>query len=164
VRRVRWRPASGALSHDFDDDLVAASRGVDAGLLRAVEPFPTTSALVPYDPGYLAGWTVERYQIDLVGAAERSRRQMEAALERLCAAQVPGDTHRHLSVAATFTHQRFKHILVPVWLLTYTFRAKSYQVVGNGVTGEIAGRRPWSWVKIALLVMVVLFLVYLFNS
>ena len=164
VRHVRWRPASGAVSHDFDDDLVAASRGVDAGLLRAVEPFPTTNALIPYDPGYLAGWTVERYQIDLVGAAGRSRRQMEAALERLCAAQVPGDTHRNLSVQATFTNQRFKHILVPVWLLTYTFRAKSYQVIGNGVSGEIAGHHPWSWVKIALLVMAVLLLIYLFSS
>ena len=49
----------------FDDDLVCASAGIDASLLRQVEPFPT-NALVPYDPGYLAGWTVERYQIDLV--------------------------------------------------------------------------------------------------
>ena len=73
VQRVRWRPASGAISHDFDDDLVAASLGVDAGLLRAVEPFPTADALVPYDPGYLSGWTVERYQIDLVGAAMHGR-------------------------------------------------------------------------------------------
>jgi len=141
---VRWGPASGAVSHDFDDDLVAASLGVDAGLLRAVEPFPTTDALVPDDPGYLAGWTVERYQIDLVGAATRSRQQMEATLERLCAAEVPGDTHRSLSVQARFADQRFKHILVPVWLLTYTFRATSYQVVVNGVTGQIAGHHPWS--------------------
>ncbi len=163
VQRVRWRPAAGAVSHDFDDDLVAASLGVDAGLLRAVEPFPTADALVPYDPGYLAGWTVERYQIDLVGAAARSRQQMQATLERLCAAEVPGDTHRSLAVQATFGNQRFKHILVPVWLLTYTFRTKSYQVVVNGVTGQIAGHHPWSWIKITLLVMAILLLLFLFN-
>ena len=56
----------------FDDDLVAASLGVDARWLRAIEPFPTTG-LIPYDPGYLAGWTVERYQIDLTTAAEKAR-------------------------------------------------------------------------------------------
>ena len=109
-------PASGALRHVFDDELVEASKGVDAGLLRGVEPFPTAGTLVPYDPGYLAGWTVERYQIDLVGAATKSREQMEATLERLCGAQVPGDTHRNLGVQATFSDQKFKHILVPVWL------------------------------------------------
>ena len=88
---------------------------------------------------------------------------MEATLERLCAAQVPGDTHRNLDVQATFSEQRFKHILVPVWLLTYTYGAKSYQVVINGVTGQIAGRRPWSWIKITLLVMAILLLLYFFN-
>ena len=74
VRKVRWTPASGALSHAFDDELVCASVGVDSGKLRRVEPFPTGS-LVPFDPGYLAGWTVERYQIDLVAAAEASGRR-----------------------------------------------------------------------------------------
>jgi Zn finger protein HypA/HybF involved in hydrogenase expression len=165
VRRVRWTPASGELSHFFDDDLVPASTGVPANRLKAIEPFPT-GGLIPYDAGYLAGWTVERYQIDLVNAAARSRQQMEAALRQLCAAQVPGDTHRNLNVRATFTDQRFKHVLVPVWLLTYTYGATSYQVVVNGVTGRMAGGRPWSWIKIALLVLVlvVLLVLYLANS
>jgi CO/xanthine dehydrogenase Mo-binding subunit len=122
--------------------------------LRDVEPFPTNE-LVPYDAGYLAGWTVERYQIDLVAAAERSRQMMDAALRDLCAAQVPGDTYRNLVVQPNYHDQTFKHILAPVWLLTYTFGAANYQVVVNGVTGEIAGSRPWSWIKIGLLVLVI---------
>jgi Zn finger protein HypA/HybF involved in hydrogenase expression len=163
VQHVRWTAASGELTQVFDDNLVPASMGVHAAKLRAVEPFPT-GELIPYDAGYLAGWTVERYQIDLVAAAARSREQMEAELRRLCAAAVPGDTHRNLSVQSTFTDQRFKHILVPIWLMTYTYGARSYQVVVNGVTGSIAGERPWSWIKIALLVILVLFVLYLTNS
>ena len=163
VRHVRWTPASGELSHFFDDDLVPASTGIGANRLKAIEPFPT-GGLIPYDPGYLAGWTVERYQIDLVNAATRSRQQMEAALRQLCAAQVPGDTQRNLNVRTTFTDQRFKHILVPVWLLTYLYGAASYQVAINGVTGKISGGRPWSWIKIALLVLVALLLVYLYLA
>jgi hypothetical protein len=166
-RRVEWTPASGELTHAFDDDLVCASVGVDAGHLRGVEPFPTAT-LVPYDPGYLAGWTVERYQIDLVEAANRSREQMLAELRTLCGRQVPGDTYRNLEVQATFTDQTFKHILAPVWLLTYIYRAKSYQVVVNGVTGKLDGARPWSWIKITLLVIlaaiIALTLIYLNNS
>src|SRR6185295_542193 len=114
-RRVEWTPAAGELDHFFDDELVAASTGVAPGLLRGLEPFPT-GQLIPYDPGYLAGWTVERYQIDLVAAAATSRHQMEEELRRLCGKQVPGDTYRNLEVRATFSDQRFKHILVPVWL------------------------------------------------
>src|SRR5262250_1482847 len=65
VQHVRWEPAAGRLQHFFDDDLVCASVGVHEALLRGIEPFPTKE-LMPYDPGYVAGWVVERYQIDLV--------------------------------------------------------------------------------------------------
>jgi hypothetical protein len=128
---------------------------VHRGMLRQVEPFPT-SELVPYDAGYLAGWTVERYQIDLVSAAEHSRQLMHEKLRAMCAAQVPGDTYRNLQVHAEFSGQTFKHVLAPVWLLTYVYGKTSYQVVINGVTGQIAGSRPWSWIKVTLLVLLIL--------
>jgi len=160
-RRVEWSPASGGLDHQFDDELVPASAGVSSALLRGIEPFPTMS-LVPYDPAYLAGWTVERYQIDLVAAAARSREQMDAELRGLCGEDVPGDTYRDLRVESEYRDQTFKHILVPVWLLTYTYGARVYQVAANGVTGRMAGQRPWSWIKITLLVIVALILLSLY--
>jgi hypothetical protein len=162
-RHVRWTPAAGQLSHVFDDDLVPASLGVDPARLKGIEPFPT-GTLIPYDPGYLAGWTVERYQIDLADAARRARDQMNATLRSLCAAAVPGDTHRNLQVRAEFSGERFKHILVPVWLATYRYRTTSYQVVVNGVTGRISGGRPWSWIKIALLVLLALIILTFIYS
>jgi hypothetical protein len=162
-RHVQWSPAAGELDHAFDDELVCASTGVSPALLRGIEPFPTAT-LIPYDPGYLAGWTVERYQIDLIAAAERSRQQMEEALRRLCTAQIPGDTNRNLQVQSVYRDQTFKHILVPVWLLSYTYGSRVYQVAANGVTGNMAGQRPWSWIKITLLVIVVLIVLYVINS
>ena len=93
---------------------------------------------------------------------------MEAALRELCGRQVPGDTYRNLNVDATFTDQTFKHILAPIWILMYVYGAKSYQVVVNGVTGHISGSRPWSWIKVSLVVLAALILfllfVYLDNS
>lgn len=161
-RRVRWTPASGSLSHAFDDELECASRGVEPDLLRGIEPFPTRE-LIPYDPGYLAGWVVERYQIDLVAAAGSWRQRMEAEVRALCARQVPGDTHRDLVVRASYTGQTFKHILAPVWLATYDYRGRSRQVVVNGVTGKVAGDRPWSWPKIAFAVLLALLALYLIT-
>jgi hypothetical protein len=149
VRKVRWEPSAGSLDHAFDDEPVPGTRGVPLDLLRRVEPFPTQE-LAPYNAGYLSGWVVERYQIDLVTAAQHSRDQMEAQLRALCAAQVPGDTHRNLEVRARYTHQTFKHILVPIWLLTYDYGRRTFQVLVNAYTGRMAGRYPKSWVKIAL--------------
>ena len=152
VRKVRWYNSAGSLDHFFDDELIPASRGVHAGLLRGVEPFPTKE-LVPYQPGFLSGWVVERYQIDLLTAAQNARTTMDAKLQQLCAAQVPGDTHRNLDVNADYSGQTFKHILVPVWLLNYDYGAKKFQVVINAYTGAVDGEYPKSWVKIFFAVL-----------
>ncbi len=96
---------------------------------------------------------VEQYQLDLVGAAERSAPEMDAKVRARCAAEVPGDTYRSLEVAATYTGQTFKHTLLPVWLLHYDYGRTSYQVVVNGVTGAIAGEQPYSWIKIFFAVL-----------
>jgi hypothetical protein len=156
VQRVRWEPSSGALDHFFNDELVPASRGVHEEILRKIEPFPTTTDLVAYNAGYLSGWVVERYQIDLVAAANEARGEMEAEMQHLCAAQVPGDTQRNLQVRADFSGQTFKHILVPIWLLTYNYGASNFQLVINGYTGVIAGKHPLSWVKITFAVLAAL--------
>jgi hypothetical protein len=155
VRNVRWTPASGTLSHRFDDDLVCASVGVRPELVRGIEPFPTAD-LKPYDPAFVAGWVVERYQVDLPAAVVRAREAMERTLLALCAARVPGDTHRNLRVTAEWSGQTFKHVLMPVWLLTYDYGRRSYQCVMNGATGRIEGEYPKSPWKIAALVLAVL--------
>ena len=155
VQKTRWESSYGHLENFFDDELIAATKGVDSSLLSKVEPFPTDQ-LVPYDPAFLAGWTVERYQIDLVTAAASARENMESELRSLCSRQVPGDTHRNLQVHAQWSDQTFKHILVPVWLLTYDYHGKSFQVLINGYTGTIAGKRPYSFWKIFFLVVGIL--------
>lgn len=160
VRRIRWVPASGSIAHAFDDELVPASRGVNPDLLRRVEPFPTGN-LVPYNPAYVSGWVVEQYQIDLVAAARHAREVMHEKALGLCAREVPGDTHRNLQARVRFTGQTFKHILVPVWLVAYTYGARGYQIVVNASTGAIAGAHPVSWVKVALAVIGVLGLLLL---
>ncbi|MDH3403192.1 MAG: zinc ribbon domain-containing protein [Acidobacteriota bacterium] len=152
VRHVSWRPAAGRLQHVFDDQPVPGTRGVAPDLLARVEPFPTQE-LVPYDTAYLSGFVVEHYRVVLIEAARQSREAMERRLRELCARQVPGDTHRNLEIDPRYSGETFKHILVPVWLLTYDYRGRSFQLVANGYTGKIAGRYPKSGWKILLLAL-----------
>ena len=152
VQKIRWEWSSGSLDNFFDDELVAASRGVRPDLLQKVEPFPTQE-LAPYKSGFRSGWVVERYQLDLVAAAQRARELMDGKMRSLCAQDVPGDTHRNLNVDTDYSGQTFKHILVPLWLLTYNYGPRNFQVLINGFTGSIAGEYPKSWVKILFAVL-----------
>lgn len=158
VQKIRWEPSAGHVEHFFDDELVPASRGVQPDMLRRVEPFPTKE-LTPYQAAFLSGWVVERYQIDLLAAARAARERMDAETRALCSREVPGDTQRNLDVDADYSGQTFKHILVPIWLLTYNYGPRNFQVVINGYTGVIAGKYPKSWVKILFAVLVVLIVV-----
>ncbi len=155
IQRTRWQFSSGAVDHFFDDEIISASVGVNPSLLAKIGPIPTKE-LVPYNAGFLAGWTVERYQIDLVQAAQRSREIMTTQLRQLVAASIPGDTYRNLQISANWSGQTFKHILAPVWLLTYDYHGRSFQVVINGFTGVIAGKHPISFWKVFFLILGIL--------
>ena len=158
VRHTRWVPASGVIDYFFDDVPVPGTHGVHHALLREVEPF-ATKELVGYETAYVSGFVVEHYQIVLFDAAERSRQSMHDQLMAMCAAAVPGDTHRNLQIHPTFSGQTFKHVLVPIWMLSYTYGRTAYQVVVNGYTGKMGGEYPKSPWKILLLVFVVLVIV-----
>jgi Zn finger protein HypA/HybF involved in hydrogenase expression len=162
-RRVRWEPASGVLDHTFDDEPVPGTHGLHLDLLRKVEPFPTAEC-VAYDSAFLAGHVVEHYKVVLLEAAKQSQAQMHHRLMELCAAQVPGDTHRNLQIHPQYSGQTFKHLLVPIWLLTYNFGRKAYQVLANGYTGKIAGEYPYSWWKVALLIVLALIAILVFVT
>jgi Zn finger protein HypA/HybF involved in hydrogenase expression len=158
-QHVRWHYSSGSEENFFDDLLVPASRGVHPELLSQISPFPTATDLLDYDTGYLSGWVVEQYQIDLHHASHAAQQRMEDVMHDLCARSVPGDTYRGLQVHSHYSGQTFKHVLLPVWLLTYTYGTRSYQVAVNGYTGKIHGEHPISWVKVLLLTIAALLLI-----
>jgi hypothetical protein len=162
-RRTRWEQAHGVVDHQFDDDPVPGTQGLPLELLRQVEPFPT-GEVVPYDTAFLSGHVVEHYKVVLLDAARQSQEQMRAALEQLCARQVPGDTYRNLRIAPSFSAQTFKHVLVPIWLLTYNYGPRAFQVIVNGYTGKIAGKHPYSVWKVLLLILLIVIAVIVFVT
>ena len=86
-------------------------------------------------------------------------------MRQLCAAQIPGDTYRSLEIAPEFSGRTFKHVLVPVWLLTYTYGARAFQVLVNGYTGKMEGTYPKSpWKVLFAVVVVLLFVLLLLYS
>jgi hypothetical protein len=155
VRHVRWQHASGEVRHFFDDDPVPGTHGLRHDLLKKIEPFPIAE-VHGYDTAYLSGFVVEHYQIVLVEAAARSQQQMTGQLRQMASAQVPGDTQRNLRIRPQFSGRTFKHVLVPVWVLSFNYRAKVYQVLVNGYSGAIAGDYPLSPWKIFFLVVLIL--------
>ncbi|HEY2748196.1 MAG TPA: hypothetical protein VGL86_26420, partial [Polyangia bacterium] len=147
IQRTRWERAWGHRADEFDDVLVCASVGMPRDLADRFATFDT-HALVPYSPGFLAGWRAEEYAVDLQAGFGFAQGKMEREQDKRCGKDVPGDTHRNLRVDNTFNAITFKHVLLPVWIAAYRYNGKPYQFLVNGQTGEVVGKAPWSFWKI----------------
>jgi predicted RNA-binding Zn-ribbon protein involved in translation (DUF1610 family) len=155
VRRTRWTSVSGQVSNRFDDVLVLATRSLPPKHANALEPWDLPS-LVPYRDEYLSGFAAETYQVDLVQGFESAKGIMDVTIRATIASDIGGDHQRIDTVDTRYRGVTFKHILLPVWISAYRYQQRVFRFLVNASTGEVQGERPWSALKIALLVIAIL--------
>nr|CAX84117.1 conserved uncharacterized protein [uncultured bacterium] len=153
VTKTRWSPVSGRLSLWFDDLPVMACKALPRSLADGLEPWDLQE-LGAYDPQYVAGFKVQQYDVGLEEGFELAKERMEVVLRERIKGQIGGDEQRIDRLTTVHADITFKHILLPIWISAYRFGDKSYRFLINGRTGEVQGERPYSWVKIGLLVAV----------
>jgi predicted RNA-binding Zn-ribbon protein involved in translation (DUF1610 family) len=154
-RKVRWVPKWGHRDDVYDDVLINGSRGLPQDLVAQLGEFDLRE-LVPYQSAYLAGWQAEEYQVDLDTSWSMAHEFVVMSQRSRCSGDVPGDTQRNLRVKNDVFDIRWKHILLPIWVLQYKYNARVYTVLIHGQSGKIVGKAPYSWVKISLLVLGIL--------
>jgi len=153
-----WYPCAGHVNVNFHDVLIAASKSVQEAKLNALEPWGL-EALQVYEPAYLAGFKAQRYQVQLADGYSEAKQVMASGIEQTIRQDIGGDEQRISSVDSTYSNVGFRHLLLPVWIGAYRFQNKVYQVVVNAATGEVQGDRPYSAVKIAMLVIFIIFVI-----
>lgn len=154
-RRTRWTPASGSFQMFFDDVLIPAATGLPKGSISRLAPWPLNKA-VPFTPEFLAGFFSRTYDIDLDEGLKRAKTEMEYQVHMLCRSRIGGDEQRLHHVDCRLDAITYKHLLLPVWMLAYRYRDRSYRVFVNALTGNVQGERPYSWVKITFALLCVL--------
>lgn len=148
VQHTRWSYASGDHLQDFDDILVNASEKFNPARLRALEPY-FTKELAPYRPEYLAGFVCEKYVKGGEASLAEAKQRMLDSVSQAITSKQNADHVRSLNVNIRYRNLTFKHILLPIWLSSYTYGTKIYQFCINGQTGEVQGDAPISPWKVA---------------
>jgi len=155
VTKTHWYHVSGEVDHFFDDVLIVATESLPAHLVSKFSEWELAK-LEGFKADYLAGFLTERYAVNLEQGLDSAKQVMDGTIRELCRADIGGD---HQKVEAVFTQHvgvTFKHLLLPIWMTSYYYQNKLYQILINGQTGEVAGDRPWSIYKIVRLVGIVL--------
>ncbi|WP_439137670.1 TFIIB-type zinc finger domain-containing protein [Roseicyclus sp.] len=159
-RRIRWRRASGRVARAFDDILILASRALPKRFTDRLAPWDL-KALRGYRPEFLSGFRAEGYQVALDEGFDEAKTVMEAQIREDIRRDIGGDAQRIDQMTVRIDDVTFKHILLPIWVAAYKYRGQSYRFVVNGQSGRVQGERPWSWIKIALAVLVALVIIAL---
>ncbi|WP_417587860.1 primosomal protein N' (replication factor Y) - superfamily II helicase [Pararhodobacter oceanensis] len=154
VRKIRWTRVKGRVARDFTDVLIMAAQSLPRKYVRALEPW-MLGELAPYNPQFLSGFRAEGYTVDLPEGHDLGVERMNDVIKQDVRRDIGGDEQRVHSVDTDHANERFKHLLLPIWMAAYQYRGKTYRFVVNGQTGKVQGERPWSAWKIAGAVAVV---------
>jgi hypothetical protein len=144
---IDWRWESGDVRIKIDDLLIPGTSRVSNRLLTTINTFDI-NALAEYEPNFLAGLQAQTYDVPLEQAWESGRQQMREQTRQACLEQASTSQIRNFSMNLDFSDESWRYLLLPVYLTTYRYAGKVYQVIINGQNGTIAGQRPVDWAKI----------------
>ena len=116
---------------------------------------PASGALTSYETGKLGEW-------DLTQAVPWAPELVRAD----SGPKIPG-RHRNVKVNPLYTKIEAWPVLVPVWILAYTYQTRSYRFLVNGQNGKIEGSAPvslWRLLAVAGLVLAALVLLALLSG
>ncbi|MEL7568611.1 MAG: hypothetical protein AAGU27_27595, partial [Dehalobacterium sp.] len=143
VRHTRWWPTSGVYSQFFNDVMVNASKKVREKKISRIESY-NLSDLVGYQPEYLSGFYAERYSIGLKEGWSIACNTIKDKIRQGIIRKINADEVRNLHINTEHHNIKYKYILLPIWISSYSYKNKIYNFMINGQTGEVSGEAPLS--------------------
>jgi len=148
-----WIMRSGSEFELFNDMIVPGLQRLSFKELRKLGPYNLMD-MVEFKPEYLAGWPALTYDRPLAKATLLARERVVQYLRQQMHNRVaPGRQKRGLKTGSVKWHDMtFKYVLLPLWIGTYHYQGKPYQVFVNGQTGKVSGEKPRDMLKTILLI------------
>jgi len=113
----------------------------------------------------LSGYESFEYSMETKACYQSAKEYMNSIIYSDVIYSIGGDEQRVHSISSQFSNEVFEVTMLPIWLSSFQYNNKQYNIAINGLTGEIAGNRPYSYSKIfitiLLLVTLILGIIYL---
>lgn len=152
----RWVPRSGEEILFFDDIVVPATDKISIDDAEKVAPWALEQARA-YRPEMLTGWPAFTYTRSISDASLEARhRAVKDSWVKIERKVAIGKEIRNFNLNGDFSGQTFKLTLLPLYVAHYDFSGRTYNVLINGITGKIGGRKPVDQLKVWMLVLMAL--------
>ncbi len=144
------RPVAGVDHARFDQILVPASRTLRMAELASLGAWDE-SALVPFDPA-TSTHPMELSELTRSAARSRAQQEMEARHRAAVARSASLTTIRASSLVTGLDGWP---VMVPIYIGAYRYGDRTFRVLVNGQSGRFVGDAPKSWIKMALVFLLV---------
>ena len=144
---IDWRPESGDVQLAIENLVVLGSNQISKRLFGKIQTYDL-GALVKYSPDFLAGWQAQKFSIPLNSAWETGKGVMREKAQDACKQDIPTSHVRDFQMSADFCDETWRYALLPVYLSTYRYLGRTFQVIVNGQNGNISGQKPVEWWKV----------------
>lgn len=133
-----------AMRTTFDDMLMPASLHVSPlirdGILHDFDP----DELRPYTPAYLAGFAAERHYESVTSGLQANAKDKDLLIRNRIRRHSGKSNITYVGYKTHTTGIKYRRILLPVWILHYSYAGKPMKVVTCGLHGRTFGERPFS--------------------
>ncbi|MCL2223992.1 MAG: hypothetical protein FWB96_03380 [Defluviitaleaceae bacterium] len=159
----------GALA--FDKVPVDASAKMPADLMESIEPFDISAAM-DFQTAYLSGYLADKFDFCEKHCIDRANERIRASTEDAFRKTVTGYSTVTPQYRGVYLRKSVvKYALLPVWVLSTTWRDQTYLFAMNGQTGKFVGDLPtdwgifWKWFAIlTVIITAILFAVAFFAG
>lgn len=135
----------------FEDIVTPALREEDRAMLDGILPYPSDS-LQDFSMSYLSGFIAKKRDIEKEAVREAVRERMLNYTQTLLRDTIHGYATVTPSTPRLLLQRiHWDYTLMPIWLLTYHRKSKTFTYAMNGYTGKIYGELPVSGKKLAIL-------------
>lgn len=159
--RASWCPVSGEHHGAYSGVLIGASSSLTPGETNSICPFDLAQS-IPAERADLENSLFEQFQVQRKYARPLAQQGLEDLERQACAALVPGN-FRNVHVNVRVEGLTADPVLLPVWIMAYTYREQTFRFLLNGQTGRCTGTAPTSYAKIAGVVAAVIGAIILFS-
>lgn len=140
---TEWFYVNGSLEKFFDDVTITSSAKMSQKVLGKIMPFDINSICV-YEKKFLAGFYASHYDKDIRTAWTEAKSDMDKQIRSSILSRYDCDVVDYLNISTVHNNVTYKYVLLPIWLISYKYRKKNYQMHMNGNTGKVYGKTPVS--------------------
>jgi len=132
----------------FEDIVTSAIKEEDKAMLEGILPYPSES-LQPFSMPYLSGFKAKKRNIERDMLSSEIKARMNDYAAALLKRTVNGyATVNETSRGVRIRQSHWEYSLMPIWILNYVTKKRTYKYAMNGYTGKVYGELPVSLGKL----------------